>query len=419
MVQKQSYQNTIVKHSQSIQLVGAYGFLCMLPCSIAFSQMFLGLFVFGLLVDIALSRHFQFPKTLLNTPLAVYIVVVLLTTMFSLDVARSIKGLDALLSIAVFYVFYLYIHDLAQLKKSTRLLITVITIAAGYGVLQHYLYVNPFRLSQPISFLSHVNDDLTAPVRITGFFSSYMTFSGQLAMMFPVVVAGVFMAKNWVNRMWLIMAALLVAVALFWTYTRSAWIAAISALLLFLWMRGKKLWVGVVVLLLLIGVMLLQFNLLGKNSNIFRNKDRERIYTWITTLDMIKDHPLTGIGKRNYSSQIQPYRERRYPRFEFSSDAHAHNNILQVTADSGIPAGLCFIWLWGVAFWNMHRTYYHISAQDTAVRWMVLGFFGAVIAFFVQGFFEHNFGDSESVMMMWLCMAFGLKLRDLVSRSKQ
>jgi hypothetical protein len=46
-------------------------------------------------------------------------------------------------------------------------------------------------------------------------------------------------------------------------------------------------------------------------------------------------------------------------------------------------------------------------------KWLALGFFGAIIAFFIQGFFDYNFGDSESAMMMWLIVALSLKLQAL------
>jgi O-antigen ligase len=234
-------------------------------------------------------------------------------------------------------------------------------------------------------------------------------------MTIPVMVALLFSVKSLGKKAWLTIALLLSVFALLWTYTRSAWIGALCALAMFGMLRGKKWALLFLLLILLSGLLMLQPELLDKSYSMFRANDEERIFTWVTTLDMIRDHPLTGIGKRNYSKHIQPYRQQRYSTFEFSSDAHAHNNILQVTADSGIVAGICFVWLWGVVFWNMYRTYRRIPENHAEAKWLILGFFGALIAFFVQGLFEHNFGDTESAMMMWLYMSFGLKLQALLS----
>ena len=408
--------------NQGAARIGLYGFLLFVPCSIAFSQMSLGLLGAAFLLECALQKRSPFARTPLNLPLSAFLGMILLMTPFSIDAARSVKDLKNLLIVIILFLFWHYVTDLSRLRKVTFFLVGCVGIAALYGVIQHYLEVDVFRLSQPTSFLKHVNDDLTAPVRVSGFFSIYMTFSGQLAMTLPVAVALLLSATSFGKKIWLGIAVLLISFSLLWTYTRSAWLGALCALAMFGLMRRterrkkqRRTWVILFVLIILLpGILMLQPELLDKSFSMFRQNDEERIYTWITTLDMIKDHPLTGIGKRNYSRNILPYREQRYPDFEFSSRAHAHNNILQVTVDSGILTGLCFVWLWGVILWNMYNTCRRIPGHNSSARWLALGFFGAAIAFFVQGFLEHNFGDSESAMMMWLYVAFGLKIQELV-----
>ena len=425
----------ILHWSQNAASVGLYGFLLFVPCSIAFSQMSLGLLAAAFLVEFALRKRSPFVRTPINLPLSAFLGIILLTTPFSIDAARSAKGLKSLLIVGIVFLFWHYVADLPRLRKFTGFLVGCVGIAALYGVIQHYLEVDIFRLTQPISFLKHVNDDLTAPVRVSGFFSIYMTFSGQLAMTLPVAVALLVSAKSFGKKIWLGIVVLLICFALLWTYTRSAWIGALCALAMLGMMqrteRGRtkrertkrdknqsRKWVLFFLLLILLpGILMVRPELLDKSFSMFRRNDEERIYTWIATLDMIKDHPLTGIGKRNYSRHILPYREQRYPDFEFSSRAHAHNNILQVTVDSGIPAGLCFVWLWGVIFRNMYHACCRIPERNSSARWLAIGFLGAAIAFFAQGFLEHNFGDSESAMMMWLYVAFGLKIQELTRQA--
>jgi putative inorganic carbon (HCO3(-)) transporter len=182
---------------------------------------------------------------------------------------------------------------------------------------------------------------------------------------------------------------------------------------MFGYVRGKKLSILFLLLLILPGIIIVQPEILDRSLSVFRTKENEeRIYTWVSTLRMIKDHPLLGIGKRNYSKLAPEYRK-AYGDFEFSSRAHAHNNILQVAVEGGIFSLLCFLWLWVVVFKEMYRTYRQISEKNTLLKWLSLGFLGAIIAFFVQGFFEHNFGDSESAMMMWFILALSLKLQSL------
>jgi len=404
--------------------VGLHGFILFVPSSIAFSQICLGLFALSYLIEASLKKQFRIPHTPLNRPLLAYLAVRLITTMISTNVSTGIKEVSDFLVVSVFFLYYLYIKDVSLLKKLAVLLALYVTLAASYGVLQHFWEVDVFRLSRPISFLKHVNDDLTAPVRVPGFLM-YMTFSGQLAMTIPIIFALFLSVKSVFKRLLCAISLILILLALLWTYTRSAWIGVICALILFGYVKGKKTFI----VLLLLGISIVSLTILqpeildrslvDRSLSVFSAKENlERVYTWKSTLYIIRDHPLIGIGKGNYPKLAREYRHKRYPDFEFSSYAHAHNNILQVTVTGGIPMLLCFLWLWGVIFKEVYRTYQQVPKESTVLKMLSLGFLGTIIAFFVQGFFEHNFGDIESVMMMWLIVALSLKLQQLVPAQK-
>lgn len=403
-----TWRTKIVAFCTQASTIGMYGFLVFLPCSIAFAQMCLGLLAVTFLVEASVTGHWRWPRTPFNRPLLAYLGLTVITTPFSVNAPHSLKGLDSLLIIAVFPLVSAYLNDRVQLKRWVGVLVGAMTVAALYGVLQHYLEVELFRFKQPISFLKHVNDDLAAPVRVSGFFSIYMTFAGQLSMMLPIICVLVIAVKSGWRKVCAGFALLLAGLALFWTYTRSGWLAGVGAVTVMGYLRGKKLSILFLLVLCLLSILLLQPELVTTDFSFLREKDEERIYTWITTLDMIKDFPLTGVGKKNYSQFIEPYRERRYGDFKFSSRAHAHNNLLQIMADSGIITGLCWLWLWVVLVQETYRTYRRMPETDRLLKWLPLGFLGSFVAFFVQGFFEYNWGDSESVMMLWLIIALAL-----------
>lgn len=404
-------QNDILAFLRQARAIGLHGFILFLPCSIAFSHMCLSLFALTYLVEAVLMKHLHIPHTPLNRPLLTYFLVRLIAATISTHSVISIrKEIQDFLLVAVFFLCYMYIKDLAQLRRLSVLLALYVTLAASYGILQHFWEIDTFRIARPISFLKHVNNDLTAPVRISGFLS-YMTFSGQLAMTIPIIFAFFLFVKTVPKKLLFALSLILTFFALFWTYTRSAWVATMCALIPFGYLRGRK----TLTILLLLGIFLiflviLQPEILDRSLSAFRAKEnRERIYTWQSTIEMIMDYPLVGIGKGNYSKFASTYRT--HYNFEFSSRAHAHNNILQVAVTAGIPALLCFLWIWGVIFKELYETYQQISEKHPMEKVLSLGFLGAMIAFFVQGFFEHNFGDTEAVMMMWLILAFSLKLQ--------
>ncbi len=406
-------QHDIQSFLNQARAMGLHGFIFFLPISIAFSQMCLTLFGLTYVGEALLKKDFRIPRTPLNLPLLAYVVVRLAAAMISTYSLRSIQQeITDFLIILVFFLGYMYIKDVSQLRRLIALLIFSVTLAASYGILEHFWEVNIFSLNKPISLLKHVGDDLNAPVRILGF-TSYMTFSGQLAMVVPIIFAFFLAVQSAPKRFIFALSLILSFLALIWTYTRSAWVATVCALILFGVLRGKKM---LIVLLLsgmfFISVAIFQPEVFDRSLSAFRTKEnKERLYTWQSTIEMIMDSPLTGIGKGNYSKFAPEYRS-SYD-FDFTSRAHAHNNILQVAVTAGIPALLCFLWLWGIIFKETYRTYQRIPEKRSALKVLSLGFLGAMIGFFVQGFFEHNFGDVENIMMMWLIVAFSLKLQQL------
>ncbi len=141
----------------------------------------------------------RWPQTPINRPLCCYIGLLLITTLFARNLWISVRNLEGIFTISTFYLIYLSIKDLEHLKKLLTLIFISVTFAACYGIIQHYLEVDLFRLTKPINLLKHVNDDLTAPVRISGF-SSYMTFSGQLAMVIPLLCVSWCIARSYLKK---------------------------------------------------------------------------------------------------------------------------------------------------------------------------------------------------------------------------
>ncbi len=61
-----------------------------------------------------------------------------------------------------------------------------------------------------------------------------------------------------------------------------------------------------------------------------------RLAAWSAALGMIAEHPITGVGPASFGVAFPDYNQEMTPR-------EAHNTYLQVTAESGLPAGLAFI----------------------------------------------------------------------------
>lgn len=74
---------------------------------------------------------------------------------------------------------------------------------------------------------------------------------------------------------------------------------------------------------------------------------------WRSTLGMIKDHPLLGIGPGNYWLEYPRYRNPG----DFWGEYHAHNDLLQATAEGGIAAPVLVLLLFGSAYGIWRKNY--------------------------------------------------------------
>lgn len=448
-------RQALFAHCQSARTLSLWGACCFMPVSIAFTHICLGLLLATYLVEVCLKGAISLPfRSSFQRALLIYVIVTIALTPFAVNPKISVISLTNLADIGIFFLLSLALREKQQIQRALIILMLSITICAMYGIIQHFLEVDLFRFSRPISFLKHLNDDLKAPVRIAGF-SSYMTFAGQLGMALPVLAAYTLCARTLSARSRWLAALFMNSAALIWTYTRSAWLGALVALLVIGFLhKGKRVFFPVCLLFLVFAGMVFAqqqrekqreeqvvryqqewteetssgVNILPEHSaaetsppsrlidrftSIFSTKEnQERLYTWISSLKMVKDHPFTGIGHGNYTLICDQYRT-PYQHFTFTSRAHAHNNLLQTAVVGGIPLLLCFIYAWGVLFSSLYRAYRENAEADAELQAITLGVFGAAIAFFIQGMFEHNFGDSEVIAMLWLLTASALRLRDL------
>jgi O-antigen ligase len=129
---------------------------------------------------------------------------------------------------------------------------------------------------------------------------------------------------------------------------------------------------------------------------------KERVYMWRSGLAMWRDRPLLGMGPGGV--------KREYPRYALPEavkkrTSHLHNTPLQILVERGVVGLAAWLWIW-VAFFRIGiRLFRRVPPTRGGDRALVLGSLAAIAAFLVAGLSEHNFGDSEVVMVAWVLMA--------------
>jgi O-antigen ligase len=135
---------------------------------------------------------------------------------------------------------------------------------------------------------------------------------------------------------------------------------------------------------------------------------RSRIAMWTRALALIRDHPGLGVGPGNYTSAVEripipgPALD---PYAVFAYNAHAHNMLIHVTAESGVPAIVAFLLIW----WRISMGLLRVCARS-ARGVLALALFGALSAFFVRSLSDYLMRDgmraSERMgLLLWALLA--------------
>lgn len=211
---------------------------------------------------------------------------------------------------------------------------------------------------------------------------------------------------GWSRRRWLrwlvaVPALLGVMVTLTLTWSRGGWLAALAAVFVVgLGYSWRLLW-GAVLPLLGLGWLLWRgelaafLDLLGSGGAV--SGWAERVEIWSRALYMIQDFPFTGIGANTYPAIVALL----YPLFLTSPDKvipHAHNLLLQVAVDLGIPGLVAFLAILILAFVcgvRVLRFYRRDGGRNdhTALTWACLA---SLVAMLV-----HGLVDATSWIIGW------------------
>jgi O-antigen ligase len=215
---------------------------------------------------------------------------------------------------------------------------------------------------------------------------------------------------------WAAPAWLVGVVALGLTGVRGAWVG-FGVGVLGVVVAGRRRWAAVAaVVLLAVGILTLFPAVRQRAATIGDPSDptrRDRLAMWQGGLAIARDHWLTGIGpglvEKVYPHYAPPEAIRR-------ERGHLHNSPLQILVERGVPGLVLWLTIFATFFVHAGRALRRLPADATDDHALVVGATSAVAAFLVAGLFEHNFGDTEVLLVAGAVMALPLVVaRDYAS----
>jgi O-antigen ligase len=327
------------------------------------------------------KRALHFPLLL---PMATFYLASVLASATAADPWLSFKDLRNIFEPAFFFLLVNHVSGDERAATFSYILIAAATLMAVYGLMQS--------MAEGAAF------------RVHGTMSIYMTFAGILMLSALVVMAQLlfFPRGRW---FWGLVGSLaLLIAALVMTHTRGAWIGFAAGAALILGCRQKR-------LLLALPVVAVAVFLAAPEAvrvrirSIIDPQDvtaRERLYMWGSGVQIVRDHPWTGVGINGVKSVYQAY---KHPNAVRDQRAHLHSNLFQIAAERGLIGVACWLWIW-VAFYGQAWTIFRVRGPDIPrASALVVGSLASITGFHVAGLFEFTFGDSEVIMLVYFLMA--------------
>lgn len=305
-------------------------------------------------------------------------------------------------------------------KKTLRVWLGAGLVLAAFGVVQYYVPIYKSQYLPHITYDTYVRgngfwDSLRGRYHATGLTGFHLSFASIFA--FPTGVWFALTALRWREQgwsqrtRWFAAGALLFFITNILTYSKTTW-AALPLLVLgvaFVAMRGRIRYIltAVMIVFAAVGMRTSEFHLRFQGTDTIK----ERFEVWSANLEMVRQHPLVGVGWHHNSDLSEAYYKARGIHGFVS---HAHNNFLDQLASTGVFGLAGFVW-WNfvviaIAYRLFRRGGVAAPTADSETRLLYralgLGFFGGWFLLHLSGLTQTNFWDAKVLHQIGLVAAF-------------
>jgi putative inorganic carbon (HCO3(-)) transporter len=383
-------------------------------------------FFFGLMLLILFFefRKRTIPKEILNHPIVLaaglYISCLLITSITSSNPLISFKFLLSKLwfIIPMLLLAPLYFADRKTIYWFVFLFVLGTFLTSIYTLVHHSLY----------NFGEKEGHWVMYP-----FFKDHTIYGAILALVIPWSVSLFYYKKtNPLENVGLVLIVAILMVALFFSYTRAAWLSVIGALgvWMVIYLRIKLSYLLVAGAIFIGALFVFWDNIqmeLQRNNEVHTTEEfgtrlqsaanvstdasnLERINRWACAIEMFKERPLVGFGPGTYQFEYAQFQEPENLTIistNFGDLGNAHSEYLGALSESGIFGLISFLILVGTMFYSGITIYYDSSKIDVAQKALVLSSILGLSTYFIHGFLNNYLDtDKAAVPIFGICAIF-------------
>ncbi len=378
------------------------------------------------------------PRTPLDWPLLLLLIMVAVSVWASFDLLLSLpKVTGVLLGIAFYYALVAHVERHQSIWLPLLLLITVSGALSGLSLLGTNWADKISSFERITAWLPMIIQGLPgSPPK--GFNPN--SVAGALLFVFPLllvlffkseeVLIPPFSAKHTYPavqdkyvRLILLLALIVIGGTLLLTQSRGGYLGMLVGIGTVLFLpRPRLLSFTIIAILISLGLFLLISFLFGE-PDLFNSIEvgssllillQGRIEIWSRALYAIQDVPFTGMGMGTFRHVVPMI----YPMFTLSPTSdigHAHNHLLATGVDLGIPGLMAYFALWLGAGAMCWRLLYASGKDFHQVHLLALGLASGMMAHFTWAMTDANVLGSKAGFVFWLALATIASLHHLAT----
>jgi len=367
-----------------------------LPLSLTISSGFLGFGAVLWLGKMIVKGRFDFKSTPFDVGIALLAILSAASIYSSPDRGFSFYNYYNLMGryVLIYYLVVNNINSAAQIKRIIWMMLSSAAIVTLYGFYQYLFCAN-------ISINEWVDGQQFPDLKLRVFstLENPNLLAGYLVTMMAIGASMGYKATTKKGRMILFGLVTMFGACLVLTYSRGAWLSLLAVIGVYGMLCNRKIfW-----LLILLPVAMLCGHdaILERIMSIINPTDTSstlRIALWESTIAMIMDKPLLGIGWGSYWLV--------YPEYDFFLNNanvkifHAHNMYLNIAAEIGIPGLITFLYL----------MYGHVRLALSVLSgafasWssgLMLGIIAAIGGIIINGLTDYVMFNIQLSMLYWL-----------------
>lgn len=363
------------------------------------------------LIKVFAEKEIKILKTNLYFLLIALTLIIILSTIFSTDILRSLEGayqrhegLYTFLNyFTLFFIGANFINNNQKINQILNFTILSSALVSIYGIFQFFGY----------DFLRPGAKGAISVISTQGnpnFLAAY------LILILPISINQFIIGKEDKLRWFYLLSSLLAFFCLIFTSTRAAWLGFLISMIVlvilnrkYLKLSRKVMVIASIVIIFLVFFSLIFFLSFPKNWIAERIKSSfkisegsvgERIELWKNTLKMIEKKPILGYGLETYDLIYPNFMSKKYQRLaEGRSADRPHSDFLQIAVSMGIIGFLIYFIFLIIFTLSILR---YLKLKENAYSSILPGIVAGLLAYFIQ--LQFSFTVIEVAPLAWLFM---------------